>query len=208
MRIGINSLYQIKQMREITDLSLTVIELDETAYEYPFKGYSDTKILCYCYKADETGLSVYPYIDTNLIEKFDGYAKTVESLAVAGQIATKDLIRTDTLTKEQMLKLVEVYPNYEVGKTYVIGDILTHEGNMFEVVQAHTSQANWIPSTTASLYKNKTPSVVIPNWAQPIGSTDAYKIGDKVIFNTKIYESVINANVWSPTGYPAGWKQI
>lgn len=71
MKIGINELYQIKQIREITDTSLTTIELDETAENYPFKGWSDTKILCYCYKADENGTSIYPYIDTNLIEKIE-----------------------------------------------------------------------------------------------------------------------------------------
>lgn len=26
--------------------------------------------------------------------------------------------------------------------------------------------------------------------------------------NGKCYESTINANVWSPTAYPAGWKEI
>lgn len=70
MKIGINSLYQIKQIREITDTALTVIELDELAETYPFEGYSDTKILCYCYKNDN-GISAYPYIDTNLIERLE-----------------------------------------------------------------------------------------------------------------------------------------
>ena len=207
MKIGINEAFQIKQIREVTNINLTVVELDELAENYPFANWSDTKILCYCYKNDN-GLSIYPYIDTNLIEKFDGYANTIELLALAGQIATKDLILAGTLTKEQMLKLVDVYPKYESGKAYKIGDVLAYNGQMFEVVQAHTSQEDWLPSTTASLYKNKTPSVVIPNWVQPIGSSDAYKIGDKVIFEGKTYESLINANVWSPTAYPAGWKVV
>lgn len=71
MKIGINNLYQIKQLNEITDMSLAVIELEETSEKYPFNGWSDTKILCYCYKQDENGTSVYPYIDTNIIEKID-----------------------------------------------------------------------------------------------------------------------------------------
>lgn len=47
-----------------------------------------------------------------------------------------------------------------------------------------------------------------PEWTQPLGAHDAYKIGDRVTFNGKVYESVINANVWSPAVYPAGWKEV
>ena len=47
-----------------------------------------------------------------------------------------------------------------------------------------------------------------PDWVQPTGGHDAYKVGDKVKFSGKNYESVIAANVWSPTAYPAGWKVI
>ena len=47
-----------------------------------------------------------------------------------------------------------------------------------------------------------------PEWVQPLGAHDAYKIGDRVTFNGKVYESVIAANVWSPAVYPAGWKEV
>lgn len=47
-----------------------------------------------------------------------------------------------------------------------------------------------------------------PEWTQPLGAHDAYKIGDRVTFNGKVYESVINANVWSPAVYPAGWTEV
>lgn len=45
-----------------------------------------------------------------------------------------------------------------------------------------------------------------PAWTQPTGAHDAYKMGDKVVFDGKLYESLIDGNVWSPSGYPAGWK--
>lgn len=206
--IGINRLYQIKQIRKITDTSLTVIELDENDEFYPFKNWSDNRILSYCYKQTENSLSIYPYINTDLIDKFDRYAEIMESLALAGQIATKDLIRQDVLTEEQILKLVDVYSYYEVGKSYAVGDIFKHEGNLFEVIQAHTSQADWLPLTTKALYKCKTPSLVIPEWIQPTGGHDAYNVGDRVIFNGLMYEGLINNNVWSPVAYPQGWKLI
>lgn len=47
----------------------------------------------------------------------------------------------------------------------------------------------------------------IPEWQQP-DATNAYQIGDRVMFNGNIYESVIANNVWSPETYPAGWTLI
>lgn len=32
--------------------------------------------------------------------------------------------------------------------------------------------------------------------------------GDIVMFEGKKYESIIDNNVWSPTAYPAGWKEV
>ena len=45
-------------------------------------------------------------------------------------------------------------------------------------------------------------------WVQPVGASDAYRKGDRVLFQGKVYESLIDANVWSPTAYPAGWKAV
>lgn len=46
------------------------------------------------------------------------------------------------------------------------------------------------------------------DWVAPSGSHDAYMIADRVTFEGSVFESVIDANTWSPTGYPAGWKLI
>lgn len=45
-------------------------------------------------------------------------------------------------------------------------------------------------------------------WKQPTGAHDAYKKGDRVLFNGSVYESLIDGNAYSPTAYPAGWKLI
>lgn len=45
-------------------------------------------------------------------------------------------------------------------------------------------------------------------FVQPTGAHDAYNLGDRVSYNGKVYESVINGNVWSPDVYPDGWKEI
>ena len=47
-----------------------------------------------------------------------------------------------------------------------------------------------------------------PEYKQPLGSHDAYKIGDKVTFNGKRYVSLIDGNNWSPSVYPQGWEEV
>lgn len=47
-----------------------------------------------------------------------------------------------------------------------------------------------------------------PEWVQPTGAHDAYGTGNQVSFESADYESVIDANVWSPSAYPAGWTRL
>lgn len=51
-------------------------------------------------------------------------------------------------------------------------------------------------------------SQLAPEFKQPTGAHDAYKKGDCVMFNGKKYESLIDSNVYSPTAYPQGWKEV
>lgn len=44
-------------------------------------------------------------------------------------------------------------------------------------------------------------------WTQP-DSTNGYSIGDKVLYNGVIYESLIDNNIWSPEAYPDGWAEV
>ena len=47
-----------------------------------------------------------------------------------------------------------------------------------------------------------------PEYKQPTGAHDAYKAGDRVTFQGRVYEAVINAVVWSPLAYPQAWKEV
>ena len=50
------------------------------------------------------------------------------------------------------------------------------------------------------------PAPSYPEWVQPLGGHDAYKTGDRVMYQGKVYESTIDGNVWAPDVY--GWKEI
>lgn len=52
------------------------------------------------------------------------------------------------------------------------------------------------------------PEEEYPEYKQPIGSHDAYKIGDKISYKGKHYECIFNGCVWNPDEYPAGWEEV
>ena len=47
-----------------------------------------------------------------------------------------------------------------------------------------------------------------PEYIQPTGAHDAYKVGDKITFEGKKYTCILDNCVWSPTEYPSAWKEI
>lgn len=91
MIIGVDNLHRIKQINNITDTSLAVIELDETTEDYPFKGWSDIKILSYCYEKDVQGFSLYPYIDINVVEKLEDRNREISQLRLEQAKANAEL---------------------------------------------------------------------------------------------------------------------
>lgn len=108
------------------------------------------------------------------------------------------------------LSIQEFYDVWDVGVSYEVGRYLLYKNILYKVLQTHTSQDTWTPDVTASLYAKvliDPTGETILDWEQP-NSTNPYMKGDKVRFEGKIYESVIDNNVWSPTAYPAGWKVI
>lgn len=48
----------------------------------------------------------------------------------------------------------------------------------------------------------------VPDFVQPTGAHDAYAKGAKVKYNGKIYESLMDGNVYAPSDYPAGWQEV
>ena len=117
------------------------------------------------------------------------------------------------LTDEQAIQTPNLFAEYKVGISYKVDDLFTYGTNsvgdpqLYRVVQAHTSQADWLPNVTPALY---TPIGLDDSgydiWSKPTGTHDAYNIGDIVNYNGTLYKSIIDGNVWSPDEYPAGWE--
>lgn len=118
-----------------------------------------------------------------------------------------------SLEDEKAMEVATIYDPWEVGKHYSVGEFVLYGINavgdpqLYKVVTAHTSQADWTPDFTRTLY------VAIglddngyPIWSQPTGAHDAYNTGDIVDYNGTLYRSLVDGNVYSPESYPAGWE--
>ena len=130
-------------------------------------------------------------------------------LELARKLRTLLELAAQSLQPADALEGVELFPTWKTDTAYDVGYKVRHDGILYACLQAHTSQAGWEPGVAPSLWaKVLIPDPdVIPDWEQP-DSTNAYMKGDKVRFDGKVYECLIDNNVWSPAVYPAGWREV
>ena len=134
--------------------------------------------------------------------------KTNKILEVLGQLTLHDKIIADELTDDQLLTVAGLFPYWQPNESVEAHvDIRNFQGQLYECIQSHTTQSDWYPPNVPALWVLKRESGVIAEWVQP-PAENPYMIGDKVLFEGSVYESLINNNVWSPSAYPAGWEII
>ena len=116
-----------------------------------------------------------------------------------------------SLSDEDALEAVELFPAWAVDTAYAVDQRIRHGSKLYRCVQAHTSQADWTPDKTPALWTEVAKPGEIPVWRQPTGAQDAYNKGDRVHYpdaGGPVYESTVDANVYSPEAYPAGWRLV
>lgn len=190
--------------------------------------YSDNRAgLMVRFSGDQSSANYYAGDSANdAMEHFnlyleDGiiYAKTDDEMALetvgvqsteeAHELREKIDSIINAYTDEQAADNVVLFPKWIVDKQYLVGNRVRHNGKLYKVLQAHTSQADWTPDVAVSLFAEiLTGEDDKPKpWEKP-DSTNPYMAGDKVIFNDMVYESLIDNNLWSPDEYPAGWRVV
>lgn len=106
-----------------------------------------------------------------------------------------------------------VHRQWRVGLDAVAGEYMAYKGRYYRVLQDHTTQSDWPPERTPSLFTREDPPDVVTGpqpWVQPTGAHDAYAMGAQVTHLGSTWESLINANVWEPgaPGTDALWMEI
>lgn len=115
------------------------------------------------------------------------------------------VIGSENLDDDLASTVPDLFPQWETGTAYAVGDRRNYEEVLYKCIQAHTSQDDWTPDVAVSLWvRTDNPHEEWPEWRQPVGAQDAYMTGDKVSHNEKHWISSIDNNVWEPGVY--GWE--
>lgn len=145
-----------------------------------------------------------------LVDKAKMFRKEFEA---SKKVARKYVLATE-IPADELQDLIGLYDEWKPNLSVKVGERYKHTDKLYEVIQDHSTQEDWAPDKVPALFKEVTPSQdetgteIIPEWKQPSGGHDAYKIGDRVIFEGKVYESLIDGNAHSPAVNPAGWKEV
>lgn len=110
-----------------------------------------------------------------------------------------------SLDDESALQGIELFPLWKAGTVYEVGERIRYNEVLYKCVQAHTSQEQWTPDITPALWTEVSIDE-FPEWKQPTGAQDAYRIGDKVSHLEKHWVSTIDYNVYEPSVY--GWDEV
>lgn len=115
--------------------------------------------------------------------------------------------QTDQMADEDILKYPDFVQKWEADTLYQTGKRLAYDEVIYKVLQDHTSQAEWAPDVSPSLFaKVLIPDTgTIPEWEQP-ESTNGYMTGDKVTHGDKTWVSTCDNNVWEPGVH--GWTEV
>lgn len=113
------------------------------------------------------------------------------------------------LSDEEAYTIRVLYPEFQIGIVYKVGERIIYKDKFYKVISEHTSQADWTPDVAVSLFVEiSDPSIEYPEFKQPISTETAYMKGDKITFNGAKYISLVDYNVYSPTDYPNNWKLV
>ena len=103
-------------------------------------------------------------------------------------------------------------PDLHQYLNWLKGQCVRDNGQVWQLIQPYDSntykehpenlRAQW------SLCHTKDPLKSKP-YVEPMGQSGMYMIDECCIAsNGKVYKSKIDNNVWEPTGYPTGWKEV
>lgn len=110
-----------------------------------------------------------------------------------------------------------LFPEFDSGgHGYAEGERVRYKGVLYTCIQPHTSQSDWAPDVAHSLWAktieyggSESGNDEVPEWVQP-ESTNPYPKGARVKKDGKVWESLVDNNVWVPgaIGTEGVWKDV
>jgi hypothetical protein len=97
--------------------------------------------------------------------------------------------------------------SWQENVSYQTGSIVEYNGNNYKCIQKHTSQSDWTPDTTQSLWRPIAEPSTTDEWQSGV----SYSVGDQVVYNSIMYEC-LQAHTsqlgWEPPNVPALWSEL
>lgn len=129
------------------------------------------------------------------------------------ELETRPLTQEETIEEmQEYIKTLEkmVIHSHKLWKESIAlekGEVINYKNTLYEVVQNHTTQADWIPPLAPALFMLWNSSDEPREWLQPLGAHDSYDLDERVKYQGKNYVSLIYNNVWLPTN-ATYWKEV
>ena len=103
-------------------------------------------------------------------------------------------------------EVAALFPDWTPGAKVKPGDVLAWDGTLVEVIQGHTTQADWTPDKVPALFRiHRTPEMT--EWVAGI----AVAAGERFTFGGATYE-VVQAHTtqkgWEPDKVPSLWRKV
>jgi hypothetical protein len=124
---------------------------------------------------------------------------------VAEKVIAPQVLAGDYTPAEQQA-LAPLFADWRPDMAVTAGRILNHQDQLYEVMTAHTTQADWAPDVANTLFRRiADPAVECPEWQVWDGhNASLHQVGDCVTYNGQEYLSTVPDNHWRPDEY--GWE--
>ena len=147
-----------------------------------------------------------------LIDLAKEFNKTIMQSRDVSSIVFVHLAQQQGIDETTILEHADLFPDWDINWTGNKGAIMWDGDELYRSLHDIGIGQNAKPSATPSLWKRiGNPNDEYPEWSQPIGIEDAYKMGDKVTYNGKKW--VVTQvggdgiyNIWQPGVY--GWAEV
>jgi len=136
-------------------------------------------------------------------------AKLAPALKVLAEKLLAADIANETLPESDAQAVTLLFPKWESnGVAYAAGRVLQYNGHLYEVMQAHTSQADWAPDVATTLFRRRyEPTGGTPAWVPWDGhNASLYQVGAEVMHNGTHWVSNTPDNHWEPGVF--GWDVV
>jgi hypothetical protein len=136
--------------------------------------------------------------------RIDRIAATLNAATAAARITIK--AQLDTIGDAAVAEAAALFPDWTPGVKVEPGDVLAWDGTLVEVLQAHTTQADWTPDVVPALFRvYRSPAMTA--WVAGI----AVKAGERFTFGGATWEVVQGHTTqkgWEPDRVPSLWRKV